>query len=116
MLLTQPWRVGHGFATWCAQKSSSAGAPSYCARSRAAAAWPPWVSAHLHSKNVAAPSLSQMSLHDSTDTESPNHWCASSWTTVGTSRLAGEYVGRVWFSSANPGSRPVARPPTVENG
>ena len=26
------------------------------------------------------------------------------------------YVGRVWFSSANPIGRPVTRPPVVENG
>ena len=32
--------------------------------------------------NVAEPSLSQMSRQFLTETESPNHWCASSCTTV----------------------------------
>src|SRR4051794_27477961 len=57
-----------------------------------------------------------MSFQPATATESPNHWWASSWTTVEVFRLPGEYVGRVWFSSAKPGSRLVARPPVVEKG
>src|SRR6478752_8656846 len=116
MLLTQFWKVGHGLATLPDQNSSSAAAASYIARNRWVAGSPPCVSSQRHSKNVAAPSLSQMSDQNWSDTESPNHWCASSCTTVSTSRLAGEYVGRVWFSSAKPGSRLVTSPPTVENG
>ncbi len=67
--------------------------------------------------NVAAPSLSQMSRQFSTETESPNHWCASSCTTVPVAwpEKAG-YVGRVWFSSAKPGSSPVVSPPVAEKG
>ena len=48
-----------------------------------------------------------MFCHVSTARLSPNHWWASSWTTTPSfgwlgPKKNGEYVGRVWFSSANP--------------
>ena len=42
-----------------------------------------------------------MSCHRSGLTAFPNHWWASSWTTVD-SRATLEYTGRVWVSSAYP--------------
>ena len=83
--------------------------------SQVAVLGPPWSSFHSCSMNVAKPSLSQMSCQWWTDTESPNHWCANSWTM--SSRLTPSgYVGRVWVSRENPGLRAVTTPPVRENG
>ena len=43
---------------------------------------PPLLLVQIHSDQVAKPSLSHMSGHTASVTASPNHWCASSWTTV----------------------------------
>jgi len=54
---------------------------------------------YIHSEKRAKPSASQMSRHTDSVTLSPNHWCASSCTTVlwlGTP----SYIGFVWDSSA----------------
>ena len=58
-----------------------------------------------------------MSRQPLTETESPNHWCASSCAispTLGPPSAG--YVGRVWFSSANVTGRLVTRPPIAEKG
>ena len=52
----------------------------YELRSHSWADCPPWASRSRASMKVATPSLSQMSRHPCTETESPNHWCASSCT------------------------------------
>ncbi len=62
-----------------------------------------------------------MFCHVSTARLSPNHWWASSWTTTPSfgwlgPKKNGEYVGRVWFSSANPTSTLSTIPPAAENG
>ena len=63
------------------QKLLDSGRWRYWWHSVALAERPPWVSSQRHSMNVAAPSLSQMSRHRRSATESPNHWWATSWTT-----------------------------------
>ncbi len=44
----------------------------------------PSFSDHSHWLYRAKPSLIQMSFQSRTDTLSPYHWCASSWTTTDT--------------------------------
>ncbi len=99
------------------QNESSAPAASHRDSSHCWASWPPCVSAYRIAMNDAKPSLSQMSRHWCTATESPNHWCASSCTSKGVAPGPSTgYVGRVWFSSAKPGDRLVTRPPVWLNG
>ena len=52
----------------------------------------------IHSDQVAKPSFSQMSGQTSSDTESPNHMCAISCTTVASVGTR-QYIGRVCDSS-----------------
>ena len=60
---------------------------------------PPVCCDHSHSAYVAKPSLSQMSCHLVSETESPYHWWASSWASVAMSGAESK-LGLVWLSSA----------------
>ena len=71
---------------------------AYSSSKVAAALAPPVRSDQIHSDHVAKPSLSQMSGQSSSETASPNHMCAISWTTVASVGMC-QYIGRVCDSS-----------------
>ena len=58
----------------------------------------PWYSLQIHSDHVAKPSWSQMSGHVVRVTESPNHMCESSCTSVASSGIRSN-TGLVCVSS-----------------
>ena len=106
---------GPGSPIGSIQYGSSWGNASHVCSSHFCASWPSCASAYAASMKLAKPSLSQMSRQPCTATESPNHWCASSCTTV-FRPMPAEYVGLVWFSREKPGWRLVVRPPVWPNG
>ncbi len=74
-------------------------------------------SPHSHPAYVARPSFSHMSRQLSGVTESPNHWCAISWTSVPMSGGPGGKTGRFCVSSAYPASSSRSTiAPVAENG
>ena len=73
-------RPARGRRRSAARTSCAPACRAYASCSQVAVLGPPWSSVQRCSMNVAKPSLSQTSRQWWTDTESPNHWCASSCT------------------------------------